>query len=249
MLDLNFMIIIIVVVVLLVGSKGGLKKGGKKSKKDRGGREHGYFGAKGGKAEDEPSSEPGWKTTGNWIVFVLGILEVIAGIVCLIIYFTTRTDPVGPRIDRPFVTCADTELVEEEFKDVPQGADGMSKWIDVNGLLEETSSNVQRGTFKEIKDKSMKEREIIGFDFFPDFPEEGTVDPSTLSDDHLGLGVFLGYVSPDDRKNANCPPLDDTELNRSISMLHKGEDTFLLISSIVLLVGGLLQISLFWPSK
>ena len=249
-LDLNFMAIIIAVVVLGAGSKFLLRKDPKtKLKKSGEGGGAGYFGAKGGKAADEPSSEPGWKTSGSWIVFVLGILEVIAGIVCLIIYFTTRTDPVGPRIDRPFVTCEDTELVEEEFKDVPQGADGMSKWIDVNGLLEETSSNVQRGTFKEIEDKSMKDKKIIGFDFFPDLPEGGTVEPNALSDDHLGLGVFLGYVSPDDRKNANCPPLVDTDLNRSISMLHKGEDTFLLISSIVLLVGGFLQIILFWPSK
>lgn len=236
-LDLAALLGIIIGIIVLIASIGGLKVlfGGEKTKKGGPGTTAG--GAEGG-------DETKW-----WIItpilIGLGCLVTIAGVVCIMLWGTSKTKAVGPRIDRPFVTCPDTALVETKFEDLPIGADGLSDEIDVDDLLEEVTQSSARGTFKQIKDKSLENSRIIGYDFFPDLPEEGTVDPSTISDDHLGLGVFLGSVSPEDKEEKNtCPPIENFNLNRSISMIHEGEDKNLLILAIVLMVLGILLLLL-----
>jgi hypothetical protein len=225
--DLSWIVTIVVVVVL--GGVGGKyfmsKKKGKKPEAPAptGGR---HMRSRGGKAEDASGATSSKMRT---FVRVVGILEIIAGIVCIILYITTKTKSLGPVIDKPFVRCEQTQIVDSEFKDLD------------DGTIELVSPATARSTFGQIKEKSQKDSSIIGYDFFPD---DISINPKDIPDSQLGLGVFLSNVDSEDREKYNCPPIN-TEEERSISMLYEESNTLLLILGIVLVIGGILQVFLF----
>jgi hypothetical protein len=254
-LDMSW--IILIAVVIIGGGVGGKyfmsKKKGKKPEASEsapkppstGGR---YTMSRGGKAEDASGSTP---SRLNTVLRVAGILEVIAGIVCIILYITTKKKAIGPVIDKPFVRCEQTQVVNTKFKKVPTknnailttNSDGEDLENPVKGgqsvdnIIEVESLGTARSTFGQIKEKAQKDSSIIGYDFFPD---DISINPKDIPDSQLGLGVFLSNVDKEDREKYNCPPID-TSKERSISMLKEESDTKLLIAGIILVIGGIIQ--------
>ena len=252
-LDMSW-IILIAVVIIGGGVAGKMVMGKKKGKEPvvppvvppaTGGR---YTMSRGGKAEDTSGSTP---SRLNTVLRVAGILEVIAGIVCIILYITTKKKAIGPVIDKPFVRCEQTQVVNTKFKNVPTknnatlttNSDGEDLENPVKGgqsvdnIIEVESLGTARSTFGQIKEKAQKDSSIIGYDFFPD---DISINPKDIPDSQLGLGVFLSNVDSEDREKYNCPPIN-TEEERSISMLKEESDTKLLIAGIILVIGGIIQ--------
>ncbi len=192
-----------------------------------------YTRTRGGKSEDTTagSGSDSGPTFSKMNIFFLvtGILEVIAGLVCIILYITTQKKSLGPVINKPFVRCEQTQILASEFKDTddPQ----FDETIDL------VSQGTARSTFGQIKAKAETTNGVIGYDFFPD---DISLNPNDIPDSQLGLGVFLVDVDKEDREKYNCPPIN-TEEEISVSRLYAKSNILLLILGIVLVIGGIIQ--------
>ena len=142
-------------------------------------------------------------TTDYYLLLILGCLIIVGGLICITLFFTTKKNDVEI-IDKPFSLCEQTRIVE----------------------------NPERGTFKRIKEKALKDSAIIGVDFFPDDIES---NPAELRDNQLGLGV---YLSSSDKDDDECGSIDTTK-ERSVSIIKNQWNWIFLIIGITLVVAGI----------
>jgi len=147
------------------------------------------------------------KSLGKMLFSIIGVILLIAGGICISMYFITKKESIS-RNNNPLSTCDNTKLFQ----------------------------NPSRIKYGEINEFMNKNKNIIGYDFFPDNIK---TDLSNISKDELGL---VSYITQIDRNNINCDTTIDTEKDVSITYIKSSSDNKFVIIGTVLLIAGIVQI-------